>query len=245
MIGLGKPPKPVLGYEPDAELEEAGDVEEEKEARVVKPTTINLFQHPDAHPLILDLALLRKYGPEWMTWETDTLEWRIPQDFRTTTVSDLNLDKIEAVKTMHFVDTFWQRWEVFIWCCMPLNDVFPDFGIMQVPTAAQCLVAADIANKIRDDVPWSDEIKGYLDVVFRHDGIFCSLPPLDFVDVEIPQVVDCEEIKERWDEVRKTNSAPTKNTIVDEQLRRLLVIQQYLTENRERYTNQTGLLDNV
>jgi len=37
---------------------------EAESAPVPPPTLINLFQHPDAHPYVLDLALLQVYGPE-------------------------------------------------------------------------------------------------------------------------------------------------------------------------------------
>ena len=61
------------------EIEEEAEYEDDRVVMDVErapklPTTINLFQHPDAHPFVLDLALLRKYGPEWMQWEPDTLE---------------------------------------------------------------------------------------------------------------------------------------------------------------------------
>jgi hypothetical protein len=213
--------------------------------KVVPATTINLFQHPDAHPLILDLLLLQKYGPAWLEWEVETLQWRIPQDFRTSSVSDLNLSKIQAVKTLHLVDTFWKNWEVFVWCVMPLNGNFPDFGIMQVPDVAQCMVAVDIANKIREDVTWSEEIKHYLPVVYQHNGIFCTIPPLDFVEIDKPSLVDCEAVKEQWPEVRRTGVAPTKETIVAEQLKRLLDAHNYLEGERDLLRAQLPLLSNV
>ena len=88
-------------YPEDAstEIEEEAEYEDDRVVVDVEraprlPTTINLFQHPDAHPFVLDLALLRTYGPEWMQWEPDTLELRILTDFRTNSLSDLNMDKL-------------------------------------------------------------------------------------------------------------------------------------------------------
>jgi len=207
------------------------------------PTSSNLFQHPDAHPIVLDLALLREYGPEWMLWEEETLEWRIPQDFRSQSVSDLNLDKIMAVKALHFVDTFWKQWEIFLWCAMPFNSVPTDFKIMQVPTAAECLVAVDVANRIREDVNWSDEVKAYIASVFQHDGIFCPVEPCDFVPIE-PRglIVDCTEVSKHWPEVRRTRKVDIKDGIIEEQLNRALIINDYLEESRDRLRGQTALL---
>lgn len=200
---------------------------------------INLFQHPDSHPAVLDVLLLQKYGPEWMLWEPETLALRIPQDFHTQEVSDLNLSKIQAMKTLHAVDTPWRQWEVFVWCAMPVNGLFPDFEVMQVPTAAQCMVAIDIFNLVRQDVAWSDELKTYLGVVWRHEGMFCPTEPADFFTVDQSgTTIDCSKIREMWPSVRKEDRAPTDETADAEQLRRMLDAHRYLKEQRELFDRQ-------
>jgi len=206
------------------------------------PTTINLFQHPDAHPVTLDLALTKKYGTEWLDWDLDVLEWRIPQDFHTRTVSDLTFHKIEAMRTLHVNSNFWTRWEVFIWLTMPLNDLYPDFVVMQVPTLAQCLVSTEIADSVHLNHEWSQELKDYLSVVYRHDGIFCPVWPLEEIEIDVPDLVDQEEILRRWPEVSKTRVPPKADTITDEQLRRLLVATSSLEESRARLEAQLPLV---
>ena len=249
MKGLPKGLTPSEEEEdPDTQVETVEGDEGVKAAQFrpdAKPIHINLFQHPDAHPLVLDLALLMKYGPEWMTWEPETLELRVPMDFRTVSISDLNMDKIQAVKAMHFVDTFWESWEVFLWCLMPLNDAYPNFARMQVPTVAQCLVAVDIANRIRTDVPWSQEIKTYLEVVWKFGGLFCHIPPVDFINIEVPEVVDCDEVLRRWPKVRASPKRPEGLTIVDEQLRRMQLATDYLEHSRSRLRRQMATLSDV
>lgn len=227
-----------------------GAVSEAVPAPVGKPSPVtsrNLFQHPDAHPIMLDLVLLRKYGPEWMEWEPETLAWRIPQDFRTQDISEMNMHKVQAIKTLHFVDTFWNSWEVFVWCCMALNGIPPDFHIMQVPTVAQSMVAVDLANRVRQDVKFSDEMNDYLEQVHMFDGIMCPIEPLEWVtmdDVE-EYPVNCEEIREKWPEVRKSKKPPTAQTVTDEQLRRMLVVREYLEDNRAALRAQLPLVVHV
>jgi len=209
-------------------------------------TASNFFRHPDSHPILLDLALIHKYGIEWMDWEQEVLEVRIPEDFDTPTVSDLNISKIQAVRTLHMVDTFWQHWEIFLWCCMSLNGIFPDFEVMQVPSVGQCMIAADIAGRIRSDIAWSDEVKQYLGIVHRHDGIFCPIPPLDFVTLDTEGFpLDCEEIKEQWPQVRDSRRAPSEESVTAEQLRRMLEVYEYLFESQTELSIQLPLLKNV
>lgn len=209
-------------------------------------TASNLFQHPDAHPIMLDLVLLRKYGPEWMEWEPETLAWRIMQDFRTQDISDLNMHKVQAIKTLHFTDRFWEAWEVFVWCCMALNGVPPDFRVMQVPTVAQSMVAVDIANRVRQDVKFSAELNDFLEQVQMFDGILCTIEPLEWVtmdDVE-DYPVDCKKVMELWPEVRKSGK-PTGDEVTAEQLRRMLEVREYLEENRAELRAQLPLVVHV
>jgi hypothetical protein len=245
--GLGLEKTKALRDEDPTEIEEEGSAPEEKQAASpVSPTTINLFQHPDAHPLVLEIALLQKYGPEYFLWEAETLEWRIPQDFKTRDVSDLNMNKIQALKTMHVSDRYWTDWEIFNWCTAPLSGLYPDFEVMQVPTLAQCAVSVDIAARVRTDVAWSEEVKGFLEVVYRHDGIFCPIPPLDFVSIDATGlVVDCEEVQKLWPDVRRTGRAPTEETVTAEQLRRALGVYRYVEENRELLRQQLPLVLNA
>lgn len=210
-------------------------------------TAKNIFQHPETHPVMLDLILLRQYGPEWMTWEPETLEWRIPQDFGGQNISDINMHKVQAVKTLHFNDRFWEAWEVFVWCCMALNGVPPDFEVMQVPTVAQCMIAVDIANRIRQDVEFDEEVNDFVEQVQMNDGMFCPIEPLEWVtmdDVE-DYPVDCKAVMERWPEVRKSGRAPTGDTVTDEQLRRMLEVRGFLEESRSELRAQLPLTTHV
>ena len=236
--------------EPTEHVETVEQPEEEKHAAasplVYKPnvTVFNFFRHPDAHPLVLDLLLLKKYGPDFLLWETETLERRIPQDFKTSEVSDLNMAKIQACRTLHLVDTFWERWEVFCWVTASLNGLFPDFEHMQVPTIAQAAIAVSTAQKIRDDVEWSGEVKTFLAQVFKFEGIFYPLDPLNFVVVDADgYVVNTAEVAEHWEQYRKTKHLPQLGeSITGEQLRRLLLVQHAVEENRTLLRNQLPLV---
>jgi hypothetical protein len=208
-------------------------------------TLKNIFRHPDAHPIVLDLLLLKKYGPDWYGWEAEVLQMHVPQDFGGT-MSELVLSKIQAIKTLHLVDFFWHQWEIFCWCTMPFNGIPPDFEIMQVPTVAQCMVSVDIANQLRDDVEWSSEIEKYLEVVHRHDGIFVPQEPLDFVHVDTDGlVVDPKEIMLLWPAVKVSGKMPTAETVTAEQLRRMLIVRSHLEDSKKQLREQLRLVSHA
>lgn len=248
------PPAPKTDQDPTEEIETLTVADEEfpisVPVAVADPvvTAANLFRHHDAHPIVLDLALTRKYGPDWLGWEHDTLQTRIPQDFSTSTVSDLSFAKIQAMKTLHLVDTYWNQWEVFTWITMPLNNLMPDFLVLQVPTVAQCMVSVDTANRVREDVKFSLELKAYLSSVLRHDGILVNIEPLDFVPNDfgflgLDSVL--AEVEADWPTVRVTKTTRVKDELGREQLRRLLLVNQYLEAYRARLKQQIGLVPHV
>ncbi len=234
--------------EATTELEEDIVRDDDRSVAVVEPpprvpTTINLFQHPEAHPFVLDLALLRKYGPEWMQWEPEVLELRILNDFHTNSLSDLNADKIMAVASLHMRDEFWKEWQVFTPCALALSGYLPDFEVMSSVTVPQAMIAVDIANKLRGDVGWSVEMNAFLGIVHMHDGMFCPIPPLDFVEIDSEDYpVDCAEIRERWDDVRVARRAPEPTTVENEQLRRMLEAWELLEESRRQLQDQLPLI---
>lgn len=236
--------------EPTEQVETVEQVEEEKNAAprpsIGNVTGLNVFRHPDAHPLVLDLLLLKKYGPDFLMWEPETLELRIPQDFKTTEVSDLNLAKIQACRTLHLVDTYWQRWEVFCWVTAALNGLFPDFDAMQVPTVAQAAVSVSIAKQVRDDVEWSSEVRAFLASVFKFEGIFYPQEPLNFVVIESEGYpVDVAAIAAEWPKVKAAGRANYRESIEGEQLRRLLLVQEALDENRALLRSQLPLVEHA
>lgn len=207
--------------------------------KVAAATPDNFLRNPETHPVVLDLVLLRKYGVDWMGWELETLVAKLQEDFHTPTVADVNIEKIQACKVLHLVDDFWSRWEVFLPCVAAFNGHLADFDSMQVPTTAECMVAVDIANRIRDDVKWSGEIKTYLAVVLRHDGELVPQPPLDFVAVDTSDLhVDGAEVSRRWPDVRAKGQPPHGASIEDEQLRKMLGSWVYLEAMRTRLQSQ-------
>lgn len=244
-----KTPEPTRPEDPTVVIEGADkDTEAPTQgaaALASRVTAKNFLRHPDAHPVALDFLLIKRYGVEWLDWEPETFGLVLPRDFQTD-VSDLNLTKMQALKTLHLVDDFWLRWEIFAWLTMALNSVFPDFDLMQIPTVAQCMVSVDIANRIRIDASWSEEVKTYLGVIHHHDGVFVSQEPLEFVKVSTEGYpISAEEISKRWPEVRSSGRSPSDDTVTAEQLRRMLTLHGYLEESRARLQHQLPLLPTV
>ena len=206
-------------------------------------TKQNIWGHPEAHPVVLQALLRGAFGDDWLEWEAETFAPRIAEEFLGVGLSALNLSKVQAVRTLLLSDAFWERWEIFLACCMPFNGEFPDFVMMQVPSVGQVLIACSTAGHVRTEaVPaWSEELKAYIKTVYEHDGLYQTLPPANFVTPDVPEGLDIKAVRDRCDEVLRAGKPLPATTPVAVQLDRLLVAQHQLNENREQLMNQLGL----
>jgi len=150
------------------------------------PVTIrNLFTHHDTHPMVIDLALLKAFGLEWMTWEQETIESEIQRVFKSQ-ISEHAKAKIQTVKTLHVSDGPWQSWNVFEKIVHGLNNNIPRWDIMQAPSLEQLYAGVDVMMSIRDE-EFKDEVKQYIAAAVLNEDVFFVPPPLDFVQEFVSQ----------------------------------------------------------
>lgn len=145
------------------------------------PTATGFLNRPDAHPIAISMWLMRRHGLDPLTWETGTIEKVVAPSGG---ISKANMLKFQAVRSMLLVDSFWSRWEVFVWCTMGLHGVPIDLSIMQVPTAAQAVMAVRIARALREDIEWENEVKLYLQTLFAHEHVHYLPKLLAFVPMQ-------------------------------------------------------------
>lgn len=146
----------------------------------------NLFTDEQTHPVTLVRTLTKKYGPDWMTWGPVVLRQSIQADFNVT-ISKLNLNKALAAGVVATQDSFWTKWESFLFLTQALNSNIPIAGEMLELTVGQMMVAVDIANQIRRElkdlsyVPqFSEDVARFVAAQAKNQGVWYLPPPLDF-----------------------------------------------------------------
>jgi hypothetical protein len=150
------------------------------------PVTVrNIFTHHDAHPIVLDFALLKTFGLSWLGWEAETIWAEIQRLFKTQ-ISELARAKIQTVKTLHISNGPWEQWQVFEKIIQGLNNNIPRWEYMQAPNLDQLYAGVDIMESIRV-VDFSDEVKGYMAASILHEDVTFCPHPLDLVQVEVAQ----------------------------------------------------------
>lgn len=254
-------------------LETSGDAEdpnEEDQDRQIDPagmpaglapiTHRNLFVHHDTHPVVFDLALLAKYDTDWFEWEPVTLWKEIKEDFHVPSISDHACAKIQAVRTLHINEWFWDKWEVFCWITQALNNNIPDFQVIQKPSIPQILNAVDIATMVRTGEEFIQEVQSWVAASVVEEGVFYAPEPAKFCQDEILELLTEMKIENpkqaisvvegRFKEVMsipeeawgRGDEPILQETAVDIQVAKLKVACDYLALRRRQLKDQLRLL---
>ena len=136
------------------------------------------FTNRETHPLILNLLLLKEFGPEYLGWEPETCWLEIGRSWGTT-ISEVNRNKIQAVRTCHVSDGPYERWEVFEKVAMGFVGLTPKFDLIQRPTSHRAALALDIMGQIKEDHKISDEIYKYVAAVMLDSGVVYGPGPME------------------------------------------------------------------
>jgi len=145
---------------------------------------VNPFKlEADTELVVLVEIMTKKYGVEWVAWETETLRSEILKDF--TDVSELAFQKVCAGQLALAHDMCWKEWEVFEKVCAACNHMFPVFSFTQPPEPEDLVIAMATLNHIANN-EYSEEVKKYMVAACLNDGLLYLDGPLsicsDYVD---------------------------------------------------------------
>lgn len=150
------------------------------------PVTIqNLFTHHDAHPIVLNFAMMRQFGVDWLLWEPETCWTEIQKEFKSQ-ISELSRAKIQTIRTLALTSSAWEHWQVFEKVIQGLNNNIPNFEVMQAPTLEQLYVGIDIMEQLRT-VEFSSEVRLYAAASILNEDVTFVPAPLDFLQMEVSQ----------------------------------------------------------
>ncbi|MAP23575.1 MAG: hypothetical protein CL582_21820 [Alteromonadaceae bacterium] len=136
------------------------------------------FTNRETHPLILNLLLLKEFGLEYLGWEPETCWIEIGRSWNTT-ISEINRNKIQAIRTCHVSDSPYEKWETFEKVAMGFVGLTPKFDLIQKATPHRAALALDVMGQVREKQPISDEIYKYVAAVMMDSGIVYGPGPME------------------------------------------------------------------
>lgn len=159
------------------------------------PITIrNLFTHHDTHPIVIDYALLKAFGLEWLGWEPETVWAEVQNDFKSQ-ISEHARAKVNTVRSLHISNFPWEKWQVFEKVIQGLNNNIPRWAMMQAPSIEQLYVGIDMMETLRR-MEFTNEVKLYMAASVLNEDVTFVPEPLSFIQAEVSQPVyhcrDCD-----------------------------------------------------
>lgn len=208
--------------------------------RLEPPETLaQLVANPEAHPLVLNVLMLKTYGPEYLLWSMPAVE-RGLEAFGD--AHDVNVAKLMAAQLCHTTDGPWKRWEQFTVVASAFTDILPDFEVMQVLDPIQISIAVGIMNTLEDRPDWSEEVRLYIATSYSYHQVMLPTPPITFVSVDANWAPhDRALILRAFPEVLRTGVV-SHGGIEGEQLRRMLIIEQAKQIFKNRLRQQLPLV---
>lgn len=125
---------------------------------------------------MLDVLVLRKFGPKALLWDSEVLHSELEQTFGP--VGMVTWERIQAARLMHAKNSFWLDWEVFEKCTAVTVGRIALFDASQPPEAEEIAVAVMTAERIDRTHEYSDEVKRYMTAACLNDGLWHLEPPL-------------------------------------------------------------------
>ena len=130
----------------------------------------------DTELVTLFNIVLKKFGPQCIAWETETLRQELSREFGD--ISEVAFQKVCAAQLAVAHDACWKEWELFEKFTAACNHAMPIFSFVQPPEAEEVCIAIASLNIINDSNEYSDEVLKYITAACLHDGLLYMDGPL-------------------------------------------------------------------
>lgn len=157
-----------------------------------------LFNRGDIHALVLDVALLEVFGPEWMSWDPDSIYLAVDRALKVKT-SRRNRQKINALSVFHANTAYWDDWRAFENMSWAFMGSQTDLAQITPLSPFAALYGVSVARMLGPH-PFSDEVKAYIAAVYLSEQ-YC-LVPVEFAEVQPFMAVHKPHIAVRMPAVR-------------------------------------------
>jgi hypothetical protein len=170
------------------------------------------FTNQDSHPLLLDLIMIKEFGSQYLEWEPETC-WQEVKLTLGTTVSEVNKNKIQAVRSCHVTESPYEEWHIFEKIALGLNSLIPKFDVIQKINPHICAVTFESMGHIKSS-ELSEEVLKYVASVLLEDGVIFGPGPLKPCNEFIRKFVSSEK-QARVEKLVKENKTPTFDGVDD------------------------------
>lgn len=208
-----------------------------------------LLQNPAAIATPLAIICVDAFTPQWMDWETETLESEVAK-LAGGPVPETNLDKLSAIGLVLTTDRFFKDPIVFSDVCNTMGGALNEpvnFQSFDPPspdemawTVFEAILNRPLVPEEPMDKRFGQRVQSFIGVVLEVNGFLISPKPLDFVKVSSENLSVTEDELElfqaMWN-IQRTNSRLVTEYVAD----RLKLMIQQLSQLKLQF-GKTGVL---
>jgi hypothetical protein len=190
-------------------------------------TTRQVFTNKNSHPLVLDLVLLKEFGPSYLEWEPETCWAEIRQTWGTT-ISETNRNKVQAVRTCHVSSQPYEAWEIFEKVAAGLFGLMPRFDYIQKATPHRACVSLDVITQIKENKSVLPEVYKYAAATMLDYGMIYgtgALTPCNKYTAKMAGKTVQDKVKEAVEQNKRPKFDGTNDS--DIQLMKSLSVRDY------------------
>jgi hypothetical protein len=127
-----------------------------------------LWRVAEAHPLVLLIQVLDRYGEESFDWAPEVLRATMLRDG--IDPSGANWTKILAARVLVQSPSPWRQWEVFHWVCCGLSGKQPNITYLEMPVIGNLMAGLDMMKIVDPSRVTSVEVDKFIAATLRDDG---------------------------------------------------------------------------
>lgn len=142
-----------------------------------------LYKDPDAHPLVLGLMTLDRYGQDMLDWSPEVLRVTMIRD--NLQVSGASFAKLMAVRVLLQSPSPWRQWHVFHWIGRALAGLPPNFVYLERPELGHMLMCADVMKIVDPKRQTTTELDRFVAAALRQEGFVWAPESLAFAQRQL------------------------------------------------------------
>lgn len=163
------------------------------------PAYAQLFNRPDTHPVVLDVALFKVFGTEWIEWDPDSVFIAVEKS-QNTAPSRQAKSRIYALSVLHSNNAYWEDWRSFEAMSWSLAGKHVDLAQLTPLHPAPMLYGYRVAKWIDAEGKLVDDVEAYAISVFLNGQL--SLIPPDMAFLQDRLFATRPELRERAEMVK-------------------------------------------
>lgn len=213
----------------EAILQEANEktAQVQKNTRITPAKVNSVLNDENSSAYSVYEFLNASLGEDWWEWEFETIERMLWIKYGVA-LEDINRDKIWAIKHLCNSNRPFLDWHEFNNTALSFGGVIADFEFLKRPTPGMVINTVETMKKIRPEEPFSFEVKKYICLLLKEEGIYIPPPSIiDDIKEEFTETVTNDMIKQ-WPSILKRMSklinddSDIQETVVDIQAKRLI-----------------------